>query len=109
MDIKQEFGIRVRELRSRAGISQARLAEFCGRGFLGQNIGEVERGERNCTLQTVDRLAKALKCEPAALFLFDPSKVKESLSLLDSRMLDFWKGADERTKRKAVRILSELL
>ena len=50
-----------------------------------------------------------IKCEPAELFLFDPKAVGKSLKLLDARVVDFWRSADERTQRKAIRILSELL
>ena len=109
MNIQLPFGKRVRELRKRAGLSQAKLADVCGDGFVAQSVGEIERGERNCTLQTIGRLAKALKCEPAELFLFDPKTVGKSLSLLDARIADLWKAADEQSKRKAIRILSELL
>lgn len=109
MEIKKEFGRRVRELRKRAGLTQAELAQRCGRNIEMQRIGEIERGERNCTLQTVERLAHGLTCEPAELFLFSPQKVGRSLSVIDARLLDPWKAADDESKQKAIRILSELL
>ena len=109
MDIKTEFGKRLRDLRKRAGYTQEELAGRCQGGIEMQHVSEIELGERNCTLQTIGRLAKGLNCDPAELFLFDPKKVGKTLSALDSRILDLWKGADEKTKRKAVRILSELL
>jgi hypothetical protein len=43
------------------------------------------------------------------LFLFDPKTPGKSLSLLDAHIADLWKAADEKNKRKAIRILSELL
>lgn len=109
MVIQKEFGRRVRELRKRAGLTQAQLAKRCGRSVEMQRIGEIERGERNCTLQTVGRLAKGLGCEPAELFLFSPQKVGRALSVIDARLLDLWKAADDDGKQKAIRILSELL
>lgn len=109
MNIQREFGDRVRNLRKRAGLTQDQLAAKCGQGFVMQRIGEIERGQSNCTLQTVVRLSTALKCEPAELFLFKPKTVGKAMSLLDARLLDLWNAADERTKRKAIRILSELL
>ncbi|MCH9034747.1 MAG: helix-turn-helix transcriptional regulator, partial [Planctomycetes bacterium] len=69
MNIEKRFGTRLRELRKRAGLTQAELARRCGRGVEMQRIGELERGEQNCTLKTVERLAKGLSCEPAELFL----------------------------------------
>ena len=109
MNILKQFGRRVRELRNRHGFTQAQLAARCGGGMEMQRVGEIERGERNCTLQTVAKLAKGLKCEPAELFLFRPKAVGKALSQLDARLVDLWKAADDETKAKAVRILSELL
>ena len=74
-----------------------------------QRIGEIERGERNCTLRTIERLAKGLGCEPAELFLFKPRQVGRSMSMVDARLVDHWKAADDETKKRALRILSELL
>ena len=109
MDIQKQFGARVRELRARVGFTQAELAERCGQGVEMQRIGETERGEQNCTLKTVQRLAKGLGCEPAELFLFSPRHVGRAMSLLDSRLVDLWQAADDPTKQKAIRILSELV
>ena len=109
MNIQQKLGQRLRELRKRTGLTQADLAARCGKNIEMQRIGEIERGERNATLQTIDRLAKALRIEPAELFLFRPQQVGRSLSMLDSRIVDLWKGADEKQKEKMVRVASEIL
>jgi transcriptional regulator with XRE-family HTH domain len=109
MDIQKQFGARVRELRARANLTQAELAQRCGDGVEMQRIGEIERGEQNCTLKTVQRLAKGLGCEPAELFLFSPRQVGLAMSLLDARLVDLWQAADEPPKQKAIRILSELV
>ena len=109
MDIQRQFGARVRELRARAGLTQAELAGLCGRAVEAQRVGELERGEQNATLKTVERLAKGLGCEPAELFLFSPQEVGRAMSLLDARLVDLWQAADDEGKKKAIRILSELL
>ncbi len=108
MDIKKNFGARVRELRKRAGITQDELAKRCGNTFVMQRIGQIERGESNCTLETVDQIAKGLNCEPAELFLFPLSGMGKVATFLDARLHDFWKGADDKMKRKALRILAEV-
>lgn len=107
MAIYEDFGKRVRTLRDRLGITQEELGAKAG--FHSQRISEFERGEANCTLETIERLAKGLKCEPAELFLFDPDSVGKSLSIVDARLVDLWKAADKATRQKAIRILSELL
>ncbi len=107
MAIHEEFGKRLRVLRGRRGLTQEELGARAG--FHSQRISEFERGDSNCTLETIGRLAAGLSCEPAELFLFDPKSVDASLTLLDARITDLWKAADEPTKQKAIRILSELL
>lgn len=109
MDIRAEFGKRVRELRRRRGFTQEELARRCPGHVEMQSISEIELGARNCTLQTVAAISKGLGCDPAELFLFAPKAVGRALSALDARIIDLWKGADEATREKAVRILSELL
>lgn len=59
------FGIRVRTRRTLQGYSQEQLAELAG--FHATYVSSVERGERNVTLTTILRLAKALKMDPAEL------------------------------------------
>jgi transcriptional regulator with XRE-family HTH domain len=57
-DILEEFGKRVRALRSDLGFSQEDFAAECGldRTYL----GGVERGERNIALRNIEKLAAAL-------------------------------------------------
>ena len=60
-----QFGARVRAIRNEFGWSQETLAEKSG--FHWTYVGSVERGERNVTLATIVRLAKALKTEAGDL------------------------------------------
>jgi transcriptional regulator with XRE-family HTH domain len=63
---REQFGDRVRELRTAQGHSQETLAQASG---LHRNyIGGIERGERNVGIDTVFRLADALGVEPTDLF-----------------------------------------
>lgn len=62
------MGVNLRRLRRQMGYSQESFGEHVGwhRTF----VGAVERGERNLTLRTVERLAHQLCVHPLAL-LFD--------------------------------------
>ncbi len=57
MDIRFEFGKRVRELRASRGISQELLADLAGldRSY----ISSVERGERNISIVNIQKVAVA--------------------------------------------------
>jgi transcriptional regulator with XRE-family HTH domain len=64
-ELQQVVGARVRAIRLERGMSQEALADALGvhRTYL----GGVERGERNLTLRTVERLADRLAVDTAAL------------------------------------------
>src|SRR5579864_1840214 len=65
-DIKKFFGAAVRQRRSRFGISQEELA---GRAGLHRTyISDVERGARNVSLESIQRLADALDVPMSVLF-----------------------------------------
>jgi transcriptional regulator with XRE-family HTH domain len=57
-DVQSQFGERLREIRTRKGLSQEGLAAAAG--LHRTYISSVERGERNVTLTTIEKLAAAL-------------------------------------------------
>lgn len=64
-DLNLNVGKNLRRLRNRLGVSQDEFADLAG--LHRTYIGAVERGERNITLSTLQRLATALKTEPEDL------------------------------------------
>lgn len=109
MDLQGRFGARVRTLRTRMGLTQKQLAQRCGGRFVTQRIGEIERGNMNCTLQTIAGLCRGLKCEPLDLFLFDPENLDRAPVLRNRRLADLWSAAGAQRQAKLLRVLSELL
>lgn len=65
-DVNVAFGKRVAELRKTAGFSQETFAFKCDvdRTY----IGTIERGEKSPTLNTIDKIAKALGITKKELF-----------------------------------------
>ncbi|MDQ3330609.1 MAG: helix-turn-helix domain-containing protein [Planctomycetota bacterium] len=63
--VQKRFGERLRSVRTNAGFSQERLAEIAG--LHRTYISSVERGERNVTIETVEKLAHALNVTLADL------------------------------------------
>lgn len=68
MEIKTLFGRRLRALRTLQGLSQDELARIAqmDRVFLGQ----LERGQRTASLESVEKLAGALRVAPKDLLEF---------------------------------------
>jgi Predicted transcriptional regulator len=68
MNIKEKLGRRVKVLRITKGWSQMELGF---RADIGHNyISDLERGQRNVTLITIERIAIALEVEVKDLFKF---------------------------------------
>ena len=67
-DLIKGFGKRVREERTRLGISQEELGFQTGldRTY----ISGIERGKRNPSLQNIGKIAKALKVSTSELFSY---------------------------------------
>lgn len=61
MDIKQEFGKRLMQLRKDRKMSQEMLAELSGLNR--PYISGIEQGKRNVSLEVIESLAKALEIQ----------------------------------------------
>ena len=66
MNIKQRLGLKIKELRKQKGLSQERLANLAeiDRTYL----PTIEKGERNVSIEVVEKLAKALDVKVKDLF-----------------------------------------
>ena len=64
-DVRVRFGKRLKSVREKVGISQEKLAELAG--LHRTYVSSVERGQRNISLQNVERLADALGVTMAEL------------------------------------------
>lgn len=59
-------GQRIRNYRVQLGLSQEKLAELAG--CHPTYIGQLERGEKNATLESIDKVASSLKISLSKLF-----------------------------------------
>lgn len=66
MDITQELGIRIRHYRKEKKITQEQLAEICG--LHPTYIGQLERGEKNATIESIYKIALGLNISISKLF-----------------------------------------
>ncbi|PWW37882.1 MULTISPECIES: helix-turn-helix domain-containing protein [Paenibacillus] len=61
-------GARIKQLRMEKGFSQAQLAELAE--LQDSYIGGVERGKRNISLKSLEKIMLALEADPAEAFKF---------------------------------------
>jgi len=74
MDIKKKVGLRVKQLRKDAGLSQEALANLAeiDRTY----VPSIEKGERNISIEIAEKIAIAFKISLSEFFHFDKKKSK---------------------------------
>ena len=65
-DLSVEIGQRIRSYRTQKHLSQEELAELCG--LHPTYIGQIERGEKNATLESISKIAEGLYVPLSTLF-----------------------------------------
>ncbi len=65
-ELSREIGKRIRNYRTQQKLSQEELAERCG--LHPTYIGQVERGEKNATIESISKIAAGLNIPLGTLF-----------------------------------------
>lgn len=82
MNLPEAVGNRIRELRKAKGWTQEQLAEAASLHY--SYIGGVERGDRNISLETLEKIIAAFDVPAAELFCFEDES--EHRKALDEHM-----------------------
>ncbi|MCF7758334.1 helix-turn-helix domain-containing protein [Paenibacillus xylanexedens] len=78
MSLPEDVGNRIRELRKAKGWTQEQLAEAAGLHY--SYIGGVERGDRNISLETLEKIMNGLQVNAEEIFKFkEDSEYKRAL------------------------------
>ena len=79
-ELIRQIGQRIRNYRVQKGFSQERLAELSG--CHPTYIGQIERGEKNATLESIEKISSALKIPLSTLFeKLEPQNASKSIPL----------------------------
>ena len=99
-DTKKLIGVRIKELRKQAGLTQEQLAEQVG--LDSRHLSRLEVGRHFPSLDSLERIATALGIPLAEFFKFPDD---ESIQALRAELTKFAKRANDGQIRLAVNIL----
>ncbi|MBY3619567.1 helix-turn-helix transcriptional regulator [Acinetobacter sp. CUI P1] len=84
MNILETIGLRIREIRVEKQLTQEALGERIGASY--SYVGRIERGQKNISLQTLEKIAKALEVSEADFFTYSLSEeTKQSEKMREIR------------------------
>lgn len=66
MDMTEEIGLRIRKYRKELKLTQEALSKKCG--LHSTYIGQIERGEKNPSIESIFKICKALSLNITTLF-----------------------------------------
>jgi len=100
-NIKKIFGVHLFQLRNKAGMTQAKLAEKTNLSV--DQISRIERGECAPSLESIEKISNALKIRSSELFNFDDEETT-LLSENPSESLELWKLLKSKRPKQVKKI-----
>ena len=97
--------MRIRKYRMQLGYSQEKLAELSG--CHPTYIGQVERGDKNATLESIERIVKALNIPLSMLFEKLDNHVKQDKNI-PLECYEFLLSKSEYEQEKLLKILLDI-
>ena len=102
-DIAKIIGQRIRNYRTQKGISQEKLAELAG--CHPTYIGQLERGEKNATLESVEKIASAMDISLSELF---DKLGKSGSNNIAAKCYDLVASKNEAEQKQLYKMLQEM-
>lgn len=106
--LRIHFGERIRQLRKSQTLTQEKLAEKIG--IDPKYLGAIERGERNVSLDVIEKIASGFKTEPYNLFLFSlPPEIKNPSAMTQRKFEDLMKHCDPKSRELILKISQDII
>ena len=102
-DIAKIIGQRIRNYRTQKGLSQEKLAELAG--CHPTYIGQLERGEKNATLESVEKIASAMDISLSELF---DKLGKSGSDNIAAKCYDLVASKNEAEQKQLYKMLQEM-
>ena len=105
-DIARVLGQRIRNYRTAKGLSQEKLAELSG--CHPTYIGQIERGEKNATIESIEKIAIALNVSLSTLFEKLGAKEEGTARNIPLECYEFLSAKTKKEQEHIYRILLEM-
>ena len=99
----QQIGNRLLAIRKRLGLTQSEAAELCG--LSGRAYADIERGEVNMRIQTVQRICRAFHITPDKILTAENEPLAADQDALFARL----QGCRPKEKETALALLATYL
>lgn len=109
MDLTKRVGMNIRAIRKSQNLTIDELAEKCD--FQSPYLSDVERGERNITLQTLSKILDALNVDAAKVLIperIDEPNVANIRNELIKLILNMLEGKNEDDLRMLLNVSNEI-
>lgn len=104
MNIKKDFGLRIKELRNKKGITQYQLAEMTG--IDPKHMSHIETGRSFPKADLIEKLANALELEYTELF--QTEHLQERKVLLN-KIINYLEKAKDNDLRVIYKLISSYI
>lgn len=106
LNLSDIFGNKLKYIRRSLKITQEELALKCG--MEASHIGQLERGEKNPTLNTLYRISNGLNISIPELIDFENELIFEEQDEVTNKLLSYLKEMDSNEKNQILDIIKVL-
>lgn len=103
MKIQEKLGKRIKQIRELKGLTQEDFEEVSG--INARYLSALERGQKNVTVQILEKVAKTLNIEVLDLFYFESKDQKN----FDVDLNSVLKTVEPDLKKKIIKVLQILI
>ena len=105
--LQKNFGKRVKQLRKLKAWTQEELGDRADIDY--KYMGAIERGEKNLTINNIEKIAKAFRIKPFKLFLFSSKELIDERAITEKKIEDLLKLSKRREKEFILQFIVNFL
>ena len=96
-ELRKEFGRRIRQIRKARDWTQEEFGAIAGLDY--KYLGAIERGEKNLTIDNIEKIAKGFGIDACQLFLFSLKDVMPEEEITEEKIQDLLDKCDDKAKK----------